>query len=266
MDDDVPAARAPLPLQDFYDAQDESVRLSSREGRVEFLRTQQLLRDVLAPPPARILDVGGADGVHARWLRDDGYDVEVVDIVPAHVERARAHGLAARLGDARRLDLAAASAEAVLLLGPLYHLPDADDRAAALSEAGRVLVPGGLLAAAAVSRIAVALDHLRKDRFRDPAHRASAARIAHTGVDRSSELGKVFYFHTSDELAAEVTAAGFVDVAVRGIEGPAWPAIDPLASPEDPLVEQVLEIARLADADRSTVGASAHLLALARRN
>ncbi len=41
-------------------------RLQAGNGRVEFLRTQALLRAVLPTPPARVLDVGGADGVHAE--------------------------------------------------------------------------------------------------------------------------------------------------------------------------------------------------------
>jgi len=42
----------------------------------------------------------------------------------------------------------------VLMLGPLYHLTEPADRHQALREAHRVLGPGGLLAAAAISRVA----------------------------------------------------------------------------------------------------------------
>ncbi|HEV8558797.1 MAG TPA: methyltransferase domain-containing protein [Actinophytocola sp.] len=44
--------------------------------------------------------------------------------------------------------------DATLLLGPLYHLLDRDDRVRALSEAARVIRPGGLVLAAAISRFA----------------------------------------------------------------------------------------------------------------
>jgi ubiquinone/menaquinone biosynthesis C-methylase UbiE len=46
-------------------------------------------------------------------------------------------------GDARELDLADASVDAVLLLGPLYHLRQRSDRVRALAEARRVVRPGG---------------------------------------------------------------------------------------------------------------------------
>ena len=46
---------------DFYtSAYDEASRLVSKaHGRLEFLRTQELLRRHLPPAPARVLDVGG---------------------------------------------------------------------------------------------------------------------------------------------------------------------------------------------------------------
>src|SRR4051794_31578663 len=73
-------------------------------------------------PAARggVVDVGGGPGVHAEWLAADGHVVELVDPVPLHVEQAsRVPGVTARHGDARDLPMPGASADAVLLLGPL---------------------------------------------------------------------------------------------------------------------------------------------------
>ena len=204
------------------------------------------------------------DGVHAAWLTEDGYDVEILDVVPDHIERARARGFVARLGDARSLGSDDAIFDVVLLLGPLYHLPDRADRITALREAHRVLRPNGLLAAAAVNRMAVALDRLRRGQFAEPQSRTVAQRIAVTGSDDTGWGSGAFYFHTVAALEREVLDAGFASVAVRGVEGPAWPLIDPSRPPDDRLVADAVEIARLADLDPATVGASAHLLALAR--
>jgi SAM-dependent methyltransferase len=85
-----------------------------------------------------VLDVGGGTGVHAEWLAAEGYDVELVDPVPLHVEEAaKLPGVIARQGDARALPVPDGQADAVLLLGPLYHLPERADRLRALSEARR---------------------------------------------------------------------------------------------------------------------------------
>src|SRR5207253_5707878 len=82
-----------------------------------------------------------------RWPRDWSSDVCSSDL---HVQAARAladEGLSVRaeLGDARQLDIADESFDAVLLLGPLYHLTDRGDRVRALREAGRVAKPGCLV-------------------------------------------------------------------------------------------------------------------------
>src|SRR5947209_3924398 len=44
--------------------------------------------------------------------------------------------------------------DAVLLLGPLYHLLQPEERCAAVAEAARILKPGGCLLAAGINRIA----------------------------------------------------------------------------------------------------------------
>ena len=248
----------------FYARTDETTRLHAGEGRVELIRTQRILRAVLEPR-SRILDVGGADGVHADWLTGDGHEVEIVDIVPAHVEGARARGFTAQLADARMLPYEDASFDAVLLLGPLYHLTDAADRSAALAEAHRVLRPQGQVAAAAVSRFAVALGHLRAGRLDDPGARAMVSRIVAIGRDDTGFGAGIFAFHTVSELRGELTDAGFADVRVQGVEGPAWPLLDPHGAPDDPRIAQVVEVAELADGDDAVTAASCHLLALGRR-
>ena len=149
------------PLRRFYAHDyDEDVRLTrSPHGRLEFARTVELLRRVLPAPPARVLDVGGGTGIHARWLVEAGYEVTLVDLMEEHVSRAaRIDGLDAVLGDARALAAGDDTFDVVLLLGPLYHLTDASDRLAALREAVRVARPGAVVAAAAIGRYAGLLD------------------------------------------------------------------------------------------------------------
>src|SRR3954470_24839657 len=107
---------------------DEAGRLARAKNVLELVRTRELLRARLPTPPARVLDVGGGTGGHPTWLGAAGYAVRLVDLVPAHVEAARAQGLDAHIGDARALD---GEFDVTLLLGPLYHLPDPQDRARA---------------------------------------------------------------------------------------------------------------------------------------
>lgn len=259
------------PVVDHFYSQviDESARLSvSADGRLELLRTQEILRRFLPAAPARVLDVGGGPGVHARWLVEDGYTVELVDPVARHVEQA-AKVCPASLGDARKLDAADASYDVVLLLGPLYHLPDPLDRQAALSEARRVVKPGGLVAAAAINRYSslfehTTLAHLHKERLQ-----ASIASILRTAIHDGERGFTLAYFHRAEELAAEVRDAGISDVEVFGVEGPTWSLLkaveqQPGPGPTDDLFASVLTAARMAEPYPELLAASSHLLAVGR--
>ncbi|HEY3686886.1 MAG TPA: class I SAM-dependent methyltransferase, partial [Streptosporangiaceae bacterium] len=150
----------------YYERGGETTRLSADTGLLEFLRTQDVLRRLLPPPPAAVLDVGGGSGVHAAWLAADGHAVHLIDPVAAHVAQAAAlPGVTSEVGDARALPSGDAAAAAVLLLGPLYHLPDRADRVRALAEARRAVRPGGLVVAATINRLAAVHDMSRQDRF-----------------------------------------------------------------------------------------------------
>lgn len=87
---------------------------------IEFARTKQLLRRVLPPPPATVLDVGGGPGAYALWLADLGYRVHLIDAVALHVEQATtasAGRFTTAFGDARDLPDQDSSRDAVLMLG-----------------------------------------------------------------------------------------------------------------------------------------------------
>ena len=262
-----PAIRA------FYERYDEASRLGQGYFALEAARTRELLSRHLPPPPARVLDVGGAAGAYALWLAGLGYAVRLVDPVPLHVEQARAASAAARhplsgatVGDARALQRADASADALRLLGPLYHL-DAEGRARALSEAARVLAPGGVLFAAGISRFASLLDGLRAHVFDDPAFLDIVREDLRSGrhvnpTDRIEYFTNAF-FHRPDELEAELRAAGFEGGAVYAVEGPGMLLPDFESRWADPASRAVLmEVVRAVEREPSLKGASPHLLAV----
>ena len=122
-----------------------------------------------------ILDVGGGPGAYACWSAKRGYEVHLIDIAPLHVEMARAASsrqpeaplASVTVGDARSLSWNDKTVDAVLLLGPLYHLTARADRIRALTEAHRVLKAAGLLFAVGISRFASTMDGLRSGFLKD---------------------------------------------------------------------------------------------------
>jgi SAM-dependent methyltransferase len=257
-------------IRAHYETGVERDRLAAGYSRIEFARTKELLGPRLPVPPARVLDVGGGPGAYAAWLVDAGYEVRLIDPVPLHVEQARARAdgrFDAVEGDARQLEEEDGSYDVVLLLGPLYHLTARGDRLRALAEASRVLRPRGLVAAAAISRFASLLDGLISGHLRDEQGRAVVERDLADGQHRSPPgrpaLFTTAFFHRPEELGAELQEAGFELDGIFGVEGPGWLRGELL---EDELVrEDVLRVARAVEQEPSVLGASAHLLAFARR-
>lgn len=264
-------------IRQFYDQGREQDRLALGIGTLELARTKELLARFLPPPPANILDVGGGPGVYAAWLARIGYRVHLLDPVPLHVDQAAAaaatqpgHPFTVALGDGRRLVEPDESVDAVLLFGPLYHLTRRDDRLTTLTEARRVLRPGGLALVTAISRFGSLLDGVRQGYLVDPDARRVIEETVRTGQNRNPGLEHypgwfaTSHFHRPDELAAEVTESGLAMEALVGVEGPGgfvgrW-RDDPRQHPV------LLESARLVEQEASLLGLSPHILAVARKN
>jgi ubiquinone/menaquinone biosynthesis C-methylase UbiE len=248
-----------------YAGQDEGQRLFRfAHNRLELLRTRELLLRQLPSPPAEVLDVGGGTGVHAAWLAGRGYRVHLVDIVPEHVRAAAEQGLVtAEVGDARRLSQADASVDALLLLGPLYHLVGRAERIMALAEARRVLRPGGVLLAAAIGRFMAVLDWAQTGGLTADIAAKLIPVLSSGRHDPTLGFTDAF-FHTAAQLQQEVAEVGFADVRVVGVEGPAWTIVDAPGDDTDARFDSALRCARLTENFAEIVDASAHLMAFAR--
>ncbi|MDR3773730.1 MAG: methyltransferase domain-containing protein [Terracidiphilus sp.] len=261
----------------YYSHTPEDDRLAQGPSLLEALRTRELIERHAPAPPATVLDIGGGAGAYALWLAERGYSVHLIDPIPRHVAEAqRRSNLAAQplascaVGDARNLPFADAIADLVLLLGPLYHLVSAQDRAGALDQAVRVVKPGGLLCAAAISCFASSLDGLARDLFRDPQFAAMAERDLRDGQHRNPSSRPDYfttaYFHRPEDLRAEVLDAGLELTGLFGIEGPGWilPDIAERLA-DDRRRHDLLRVARMLEAEPSMLASSAHLLVVARK-
>jgi ubiquinone/menaquinone biosynthesis C-methylase UbiE len=259
----------------YYEAGKKARRLDTL-AQVEEARIHGLIERLFPRPPAGVLDVGGGPGAYAFWLAERGYEVHLVDPIPLHVEQAAERSsratrplASAELGDARALDRADESIDAVLMLGPLYHLTEHSERIGALAEARRVLRPGAPLLAAAISRFAPVIDGLRQEFLLDPEFEAIVERDLRDGQHRNPTRHPGWfttaYFHLPEELGAELTEAGFAGVEVLAIEGIAQLLPDLETWLRDTARRDLLlrTLARL-ESEPSLRGATGHLAGIGR--
>lgn len=260
-------------IRGYYDRGGEQTRLTD-EPSLELVRTRELLERYLPSAPASILDVGGGAGVYATWLAQRGYQVHLIDPMPLHVEQAQAAAAAqpdapftAAIGDARHLVEADRSVDVVLLLGPLYHLTEREDRVTALREARRVVRPGGIVIAATITRFASLFNGLQTGWLGMSAFKSIVKTDLRNGQHRNPDHQPGWfttaYFHHPEEIASEVSEAGLTFDTILGIEGPGnWIGPGPVTDAD---LQAALFAARAVESEPTLLGLGPHLLMVAHR-
>ena len=265
-----------------YNAGIEKGRLHKGLGLIEFTRSKELIYEFLPPPPAVIYDIGGGYGEYACDLAAHGYEVHLFDLSETHIRMAseleKEHGVSlkeAQVADARDIPRPDASADAILLMGPLYHIVDREERLLCLRECRRLLKPGGYLFTAAITCYATtlwAITHYDKNGLLDEkavqamlstevktGHHIKNPASAYRGIGRS-------YFHHPDALRLELCQAGFPSPDLRGAIGPCWliPNLDEAWNDPEKR-ENILKIVRLLEKEESILGLSTHLLCISKK-
>ncbi len=143
-------------VQELYRRHDEDGRLSAPAARVELLTNLRVIEEEV-PPGAKLLDVGAGTGAYSLYLAEQGYAVTALELSERNLEVLRSKvtkDVPVQIEAGNALDLSRypdASFDAVLLMGPLYHLHAVEDRLRAIAEARRVCRPGGKLFFAFIS-------------------------------------------------------------------------------------------------------------------
>ncbi|MBP5224604.1 MAG: methyltransferase domain-containing protein [Lachnospiraceae bacterium] len=148
-----PAVKKTDHLTEYYGKYNEEKRLLHRYGQIEYRTTMKYVEECIGDRQGlRILDVGCATGRYLIPLAEKGHELTGVDYVNYNLgilrQKAERLGLSvtAKQGDARDLSKYPEDHyDIVLFLGPMYHLFTEEDKVRALTEAKRVLKPGGFL-------------------------------------------------------------------------------------------------------------------------
>jgi len=263
-----------IDIADFYDCSVEEEDSRLERHQLEYDLTWRYLTRYL-PPSGSVLEVGAATGRYTLALCRRGYSVTAVDLSAALLERCRRRLAAERLHGQARLVVADArdlhavpdtAFDAVLLMGPLYHLVDEEDRRQAVCEATARLRSGGVLFSAFLSRLGVLGDLMM--RAPDWIERADEVRsLLATGrrPDDAPKGGFRGYFARVSEIRELHERLGIQTVVLAGVE-PAISADDESYNKlQAPHRDLWLDLLFEVSSDETTVGASRHLLYVGRK-
>jgi ubiquinone/menaquinone biosynthesis C-methylase UbiE len=223
-------------------------------------------------------DVGGGSGVYAFWLARKGYEVHLVDPVAKHIEQAKHASqnqpdyplASAVIGDARNLDWKDNSMDALLFFGPLYHLTKREERIASLTEASRVTRKGGRIFAAIISRFASLMDGIFHHFLDDPVFVPIVEQDLIDGQHRNPTGNPAYFtstfFHHPEEIAPEILESGLTLEKLLPVEslGGLLPDLDEIWQDSERR-ERLLRFIRAVEDESSLLGASAHIIAVAKK-
>ena len=241
-------------VRDYYDgvADEEWGRLDHPYNRLEFASTLRLIEKNF-PPAGHICDIGSGPGRYSLELLNRGYRVTLLDLSQKSLDIARRTieeaGLqveAVICADARDLGrFNDASFDGVLLLGPMYHVIQKEDRAHILRETRRILKQGGITIVAYINAWGIIRAGITEfpDFYSDISNlRALLHEMVQEGPQ---EMFTEAYFTTPPLAISEVEAAGFTLVSYAGCEGfaaGAQTALEDLATNRPQVYANILQV------------------------
>lgn len=261
----------------FYDK-----NVEKEDGRLE---RHQIERDITwryldayLPSTGKILDIGAGTGSYAIPLAQKGYSITAVDLSSSLIEACQNKVLEAGLedkitclvADARDLSgVTDSDFDAVLLMGPLYHLIYEEDRKLAVKEAFTKMKAGGIIFSSFISRFGIWGDVMRKL----PGHieyQDNVKSVLENGQDASfpPEWGDVFraYFATVSETIQLHEQEGFKTLVLAGVEPGGIAADESYKTLTETQKKLWLDLLFSISTEKSSIGASCHLLYIGRKS
>ncbi|MBU1355492.1 MAG: methyltransferase domain-containing protein [Candidatus Edwardsbacteria bacterium] len=258
----------------FYNNDPDAEHFRLERHQLEFDLTCRYLEKYL-PPKGSILEIGAATGRYTIELARQGYDITAVDISEKMFVKCRSllqsegleHKVKFIISDARDLGpVSKNDYDAVLMMGPLYHLIYENDRILALKNVFARLKKDSLIFTTFISRYGIFGEVMKKE----PGwidHESEVRSVLEFGRDPEHSPKGEFrgYFANVSELAPLHEAVGFKTIVVAGVE--------PGISAEDEIYNTLvgkrrelwLNLLFQTSAEPTTVGASRHLIYIGKK-
>jgi SAM-dependent methyltransferase len=261
-------------IRDYYDRGTEVEEERLNRHQLEYDLTWRYLEEYL-PAGGSVLEIGAATGRYTVELARRGHIVTAVDLSAACLAYCRRRLVAADLADMVTLVQADARDlsgvphtlfSAALIMGPLYHLVELEDRRQALREVHSRLPSGSVVVSAHISLLGILGDLMRKQ----PEwieRRREVRSVMHRGRDSEEYPRGLFrgFFTRVEEVRPLHEGAGFETIALAAVE----PCISADYEPYNAMtgerrrlwLDLLYEVSR----EPSLIGGSRHLLYIGRK-
>ncbi|MFJ5768706.1 class I SAM-dependent methyltransferase [Psychrobacillus sp. NPDC093180] len=262
----------------YYNQFDEWGRLD-REP-IEFQVNWHYIKKYL-PPTGRVLDNGAGPGKYSMKLAAEGYKVTLTDLTPKLVDFAKSKAIELGLekqfdglyaADARKLNmLKNEQFDASLMLGPMYHLQDEQDRLKAVEELYRVTKKDGLVFVAYMPRVRHILTSLLAPENWKPNNNIDTiVQFSQTGCFNHADEGRftgAYYFNIED-INPFMESQGFESIQLIGsnigtiLNNESWNYWRDKGEQE---LQKLIDLIIEKGADPYILGISSHLLYIGRK-
>jgi ubiquinone/menaquinone biosynthesis C-methylase UbiE len=265
-------------IKEFYSNEMEKDRLEQELFLLEGIRTREIIGRYLSKKPMTIADIGGGAGYYAFWLQSAGHHVHLVDLSPKNIELVKARSektgvqlAKSEVGDATNLSFPDEQFDMALLLGPLYHLVERNERVKALKEAKRIVKPDGIILAAVISRYASLFDGFKRDLVYDDQFASLLNNDLDTGIHLNKtgnpEYFTTAYFHTPAEIKEQTRDSGLHLEKLVAVESFGW-ITDRFAekAADKNYMHKLLSIINKLETNEDLIAMSQHIIAVAKKD
>jgi Methylase involved in ubiquinone/menaquinone biosynthesis len=260
-------------MQNFYQNKyNENSRMD--RNPLEYLRCKEIIGRYLKDDVMLIADIGGATGAFSFWLAELGHRVSLLDYTPLHIDQAKRKSSTSGIklhsfdcGDAKCLPYKSGEFDLVLLMGPLYHMQNDEDRIQCLNEAYRVLKKGGLVICESISRYANIFEGYKYMFIEDENFVKILDENLETGMHNpeGTEYFTTAFFHTPDLLRKEVAQTNFEVIDLVSVEGFAQSFDTDSLMSDEAKKEMLLKYIRETERTPELLGVSGHHMIIGKK-